>query len=392
MHPRVLPASVRHLPGRPTACTMIEPIPSRPSTKDTQPPAYCLSIHAGYLCRHAGACCTAGWDVPVETDVVAAISARFASDDPARFFHLRDPRDEPILRTAADGACVFFDAAHGRLCRIHRSVGANGLPSACRQFPRITLRDARGTWITLSHFCPTAARLLFTPAPLHIVSAPEGISLAGAAEGLDATAALPPLLRRGMLMDQEGYTAWEQMSVELLGSRGSDARAALAAVEEASRTIREWSPGGETLRALVTRTMARTTGSTVADDPSADTRRHALALASVPRALVRNEETTAGEARSSEVAVVLHDFDAVIRRYLASKLFASWWAYLGLDLMGVVEAIQVHRAVLQFRIARRLQMHDSPDESVLQAIRDTELLMAHKSDSRTLARLIAHAA
>ena len=330
--------------------------------------------------------------MPVETDVVAAVSARFASDDPARFFYLTtDPRDEPLLRTAADGACVFFDAAHGRLCRIHRSLGENGLPSACRQFPRITLRDARGTWITLSHFCPTAARLLFTPAPLHIVSAPDRISLAGAAEGLDATAALPPLLRPGMLMDQEGYSAWEQMSVELLGSRGSDAREALAAVEEASRTIREWSPGGETLRALVTRTMARATGSTVADDPSTDARRHALAVASVPRALVRTEET-AGRARRSDVALILHDFDAVIRKYLASKLFASWWAYLGLDLMGVVEAIHVHRAVLHTRIARRLEIHDAPDEIVLQAIRDTELLMAHKSDSRRLARLIAQAA
>ena len=33
-------------------------------------PAYCLSIHARYPCAHSGACCTAGWPIPVEPPLV----------------------------------------------------------------------------------------------------------------------------------------------------------------------------------------------------------------------------------------------------------------------------------------------------------------------------------
>ena len=322
--------------------------------------------------------------------MAAALRGRLDGPGQAALFRApADPHDPPFLATAEDGACIFFDVAHGRLCQVHRNLGESMLPSACRQFPRVTLTDARGTWITLSHFCPTAARLLFTPIPLRIVAAPERLALSGAAEGLDATDALPPLLRPGMLMDLEGYTAWEQAAVELLGSAGPDAVAALAALQEAGRTIRRWSPGGETLRNLVTRTMGAMTCSPVEDDPAADARRYALAVASVPRALLRAEDRTAGQVHSGEVSIICRDFDAVIRRYLASKLFASWWAYLGLDLVGVVEAIQVHRAVLRSRIARRLRLHDTPRDIVVEAIRDSDLLMAHLSDSRALARLIA---
>ena len=326
----------------------------------------------------------------MEATVAAALRARFEGGGQAVLFRARaDPHDPPVLSAAEDGACIFFDAADGRLCQVHRNLGEGMLPSACRQFPRVTLTDPRGTWITLSHFCPTAARLLFSPTPLRIVAAPERLGLSGAAEGLDATDALPPLLRPGMLMDLEGYTAWERAGVELLGSGGPDAAAALAALQAASRTIRKWSPGGETLRDLVIRTMGAVTCSPAQDDPRADARRYAMAVASVPRALLRAQDATSGEVRSPEVAVICRDFDAVIRRYLASKLFASWWAYLGLDLMGSVEAVHVHRAVLRRHIERRLRLHDTPGEIVLEAIRDSDLLMVHLSDSRALARLIA---
>ena len=85
------------------------------------------------------------------------------------------------------------------------------------------------------------------------------------------------------------------------------------------------------------------------------------------------------------------EFDGVIRRYLASKLFAGWWPYLGLDLRGVVEAIARARGRC---CARRLRATDrparhGPRRSCFHAIRDTDLLMVHLSDSRALARLIA---
>ena len=43
------------------------------------------------------------------------------------------------------GACVFYDTDHDRLCSIQRDAGIELMPSACRNFPRVTLRDrARG--------------------------------------------------------------------------------------------------------------------------------------------------------------------------------------------------------------------------------------------------------
>jgi hypothetical protein len=113
----------------------------------------------------------------------------------------------------------------------HRRTGlALGLPA----LPRVALADARGIRITLSHFCPTAAGLLFDDTPLRIVAAPERLSLSGTIEGLDATDALPPLLRPGMLMDFDGCDAWERHAIEKLDAGGPSVDAALDALRRSA--------------------------------------------------------------------------------------------------------------------------------------------------------------
>jgi hypothetical protein len=357
--------------------------------------SFCLSIHVAYRCHHSGACCTAGWPIPAEPPVVEAIELHFGARS-GRL--LREPgssaADPAILVTETDGACTFFDAEHGRLCAIHRDIGERLLPSACRQFPRVTLADPRGTWITLSHFCPTAASLLFVPSPpgsLQIVPAPDTISLSGTAEGLDATTALPPLLRPGMLADLEGYDAWERSAVAMLDNVGHDVDTAVAALHAATLEIRRWSPGAETLRDLVLRVMRETFETPAAEDPDADAGRYARAVASVPRGLTVPDSALSIERFSHSIAVLWREFDRVIRRYLASKLFAGWWPYLGLDLLSIVEIVRVHQAVLRTNIGHRLARQETghaKTEVMLEAIRDTDLLMVHLSDSRALARLI----
>jgi hypothetical protein len=192
-----------------------------------------------------------------------------------------------------------------------------------------------------------------------------------------------------MLMDFDGYAAWESCAVELLDSAGRDAGAALSALDAMTREIRGWSPGGESLRDVVTRAMRSGPEGPVTDGPEEDIRRHALAVASVPRGL----EATSGDElialRHPGLWVVWREFDAVIRRYLAAKVFASWWPYLGLDLVAVVSAIRVHAAVLRVSLGRRLVRGEAGARALREAIRDTELLMVHVSDSRALARLIA---
>ena len=110
------------------------------------------------------------------------------------------PRPDGAAATAAiraSGDCAFFEPDRGRLCAIHRELGAERLPEACRQFPRVVLHDPRGTLISLSHFCPTAAALLAAPGPFGVVAAGSYLGLDGGAEGLDARGVCRPCCAPG---------------------------------------------------------------------------------------------------------------------------------------------------------------------------------------------------
>src|SRR5205823_14603361 len=77
-----------------------------------------------------------------------------------------------LVARGAAGDCVFY-RRHSGLCVIHRDLGQPMLPAACRHFPRLAVRDARGTFISLTHRCPPAAALLFRDdVPIEIVEAP----------------------------------------------------------------------------------------------------------------------------------------------------------------------------------------------------------------------------
>ena len=264
--------------------------------------SFCLSAHTLYSCHHTGACLRRDGTSQLEPPVVRAIDLHFGSERKQRL--LRDatsPAAPTILSTEPDGACTFFEADAGRLCAIHRELGEHLLPSACRQFPRVTLKDAGGTWITLSHFCPTAANLLFLPGPLRVVPAPDALSLRGCAEGLDATNTLPPLLRPGMLMDVAGFHAWERSAVEMLDTAGKNVTAALSSLHAATVLIRAWSPGEEPLEDVVIEVMRRASGAPAFEDPAEAPRRYSLAVASVPRGLTAPPEAARIDPHHPEV-------------------------------------------------------------------------------------------
>ncbi len=72
------------------------------------------------------------------------------------------------------------------------------------------LIDARGVRVSLSHYCPTAAAMIFDDdGPVTIVDGPPAVPGRAVPEGLDARAALPPRLTDRVLTDLEGLTAWE---------------------------------------------------------------------------------------------------------------------------------------------------------------------------------------
>src|SRR5262249_45263747 len=145
------------------------------------------------------------------------------------------------------GDCVFFDRQGGRLCVIHRDLGSHALPSACRHFPRQTVIDPRGTLISLTHFCPTAAATLLTRGKLSIVEALPPLRLDPPTEGLDARQALPPLLRPGLLCDIEGYDAWERSGLAVFAQPDLPLATCLDILSTATESIRGWHPGSEPL-------------------------------------------------------------------------------------------------------------------------------------------------
>ena len=266
---------------------------------------WCLNIHAPYRCQHVGACCRASWTIPFEDGTIAARDAR--------------------------GACTFLDGTNG-LCSVHRAGGIHALPVTCRMFPRIVLQDARGTFISLSHFCPTAASLLFDASgDVAIVDAPPALADVGVLDGLDAREAWPPLLRPGVLMDLESYGAWERRALTVLTSGDTAPRDALAALADVTARIAAWTPGsGELL----------------------------------------DEVHIGFDALGAYVADTSRD-RAAVKRWLAARLFGAWIAYQG---DGLAATIAYLRSCLQ-----TLEGELAVDGATLEAIRRSDLRIVHGS-------------
>ena len=346
----------------------------------------CLSFHAAYRCQHTGECCRAGWDVEVEPHIIEAV---------------RSGRLLPVLSTAVPfepltgsdalapartrtGDCGFH---HHDRCSLHEAGSASMLPSACRHFPRVFLRDARGTLLTLSHFCPTAATLLFEPGDVRVVEAREPLALREPIEGLDAREALPPLVRPGLLADLEGYAAWEEAAVRSCLQSPSP-EAALGNIESATERIRSWRPAhGPLVRAVVEAFRGA--------HP-----RQPVPTLSVPFSIVReltgphplmevppgfeNEwerlRREAGELMQQPVA-----------RYLAASAFGNWIAYRGQGLRSVAAWLRACHDVLRVQIVRHLQGlgREFGTADLVEPIRMADFIMIHTVDSLAFGRAAA---
>lgn len=188
--------------------------------------------------------------------------------------------------------------------------------------------DQRGVHVTLSHYCPTAAALLFDHnGPIEIVEGPAPPTGLDVPEGLDAREALPPLASPKRLMSFDDFSAWQANTVETIGA-------------------------------------------------------HMATRAAWPEALAQLDDTC-----RRLVAPAWPAFEPVIARYLAAKAFGSWAAYLHDDgTAAVLQGVEAARAVLQVEAARQCALADrSLDAALLkEAIRQSDLLLVHSADSRVL--------
>jgi hypothetical protein len=304
-----------------------------------------------------------------------------------------------VLNIKENGACVFFEPGRGNLCAVHRELGVAALPVACRQFPRVVLQDRRGTFISLSHYCPTAAALLRSPptSAFEVVEAPGNLALDGGVEGLDARDALPPLLGPEMLTDLDGYNAWERRALGLLARHELSAERALAILTAATHAIQTWVPGGASLRDTVEREFDVASARKPNEDLGApgdyyeSDRRVRLALSSVPASVPRPSPVSGCDAGWRDVLRFWSEYDGTVRGYLAARLFGNWVSYYGQGLHAVVEYLQVALAVVKMEAVRHLarEQSSSPWQTVIEALRSADLLLVHLSDPRALANRLS---
>lgn len=358
-------------------------------------PVFSLGIHADYRCGRTGVCCASGWEIPVTPAAEGAIRAALAQGS------LRvEARGVPLFRSRQclpDGArsvfgigpggrCVFLEPDEAA-CAVHRQAGVAALPPSCRQFPRLALLTPLGVFMTLSHYCPTAAGLLFREdAPDAIVADPPAFPGSEPWEGLDARADWPPSLRPGVLLGWDGFERWQRDAVTLILGGIGRPEGALATLRERTRRAVAWTPAAGALPEHLARVAADVEGAgreadARAEDALATWRR---VVATVPERLRRAPPPLGPGAEPplapawDRIAPTPAALARPVARYLAARLFGSWSALRHEGLLAWTAAVSDALDVLRVEAARQLAAGASLDAVRLhEAIRRTDLLLVH---------------
>jgi hypothetical protein len=240
--------------------------------------------------------------------------------------------------------------------------------------------------------------MLLAPGALQIVEALPPLRLAEPVEGLDATDALPPLLRPGVLTDLDGYAAWEQACVATFARADLGYHDAIDVIADATSTIREWRPGTETLSERVHAAFRDARAGSGAD-PHAHSRAietvTAFCAARVAEEIVRDHQlhaTALGEERWLEQ--IGPAFDAAIKNYLAARVFANWIAYQGRGLRSIVEWLRTCAALVRHHLTARVADGQAgtarAEADFVGAVRAADSFLLHVADTQVFARRFAH--
>lgn len=366
----------------------------------TGAPVYALTIHADYQCHRSGVCCTSDWDVPVELPLYRSLQQAM---DAGRLSPITRPlENEDVLQTGTDlpddaaamvartgtGDCVFYHRGSG-LCVIHRDMGEDQLPLTCRYFPRLAVRDPRGTFITLTHYCPTAAAMLFRDdCPIDIVEGPPAFP-AGDYEGLVITSEdWPPLLHPSMLMDNDGYDAWERHMVARCAGPRVSPETVVATLARDARVLRRYTPGNGSIAQAVAALPIDFVRCSSDTDLSESLTRFSEAIAAVPDDMKPvPDEHALHESYAAFVRPEWLRWRAALNRYLAAKAFASWTAYQGRGVLSIVRGLESAIAVVRVEAARacRNARRSLTCDLLLEAFRSADFLLNHLAAGDALA-------
>ncbi len=361
---------------------------------------FALSIHADYRCRNSGVCCGADWDVPMEVPVYRSLQEAMAQgrlqvapasaglhpfvtgpdlpDDAAAMFERND-----------HGECVFFERT-SRLCIVHRDLGEPALAATCRHFPRVAVRDRRGTFVSLSHFCPTASSLLFRDdVPLSIVASPVAFPPADY-EGLRVTQDdLPPLLQPDVLMDLEGYTAWEHHMVGRCTNVEASPESVLATLARDARVLRTWRPGAVSLAQAVAALPRDVVPASAPDTIESSLEAFRGVITAVPDEF-RPEPDEGGLdfAYREWVRPAWASFAGPLRHYIAAKAFANWTAYQGRGVASIVRGLEAAVSLVRVEAARECREAGRLLDAalMLEAFRSADFSLNHLAAGEDLAQ------
>ncbi len=281
------------------------------------------------------------------------------------------------FRQASSGVCWFRDAER-RDCAIHREFGEDALASACRQFPRVAVLEPTQVSVSLSHYCPTAAGLLFDPGmDFALVDRPRAFPHGWPFEGLDARAAYSPLLRPGVLLGFDGLRRFESEAVKLFSATGL--QEGLSRFGSAVERIREWTPTRGAVPNLVVTAFQESSLTPLRIAEPEDPR--SILVRSIPSGCsVPDLPEFSPSKRALSPAA-----DLALRRYLAARLIAGWIVFQGEGLATVAAYLRLCLAtVLLFEGARHAS--ESEPGRWLEAIRSADLWLLHYCDPELVAK------
>ena len=300
---------------------------------------------------------------------------------------LPDEAAAMVARTSG-GDCVFYHR-HSGLCVVHRDMGETLLPSTCRHFPRVAVRDWRGTFISLTHYCPTAASMLFRDdVPLEIVESPAAFPPA-AYDGLVVDAdAWPPLLHPQMLMDLEAYSAWERHMVRRCAHPSASPESVIATLARDARLLRTYTPGAGSLLDAVSALPDDIIEALPVRSLDESLVLFAGVIAAVPDEFTPEpDEQMLPEAFAQYVVPEWAAWRAPVNRYLAAKAFASWTAYQGRGVLSIVRGLEAALGLVRVEAARGCRdTCRALDAGLLrEAFRNADFLLNHLAGGEELA-------
>ena len=121
-----------------------------------------------YDCLQCGRGCRAGWDIPVEPEVVAGLrdhplTLRVIQERGEAF---RQVDDQVFIQNSRDCPnCSFLDA--DQLCSIHRELGYEAKPATCKLFPFVMTQTPDGIYAGTTYYCTATRQNHGRPTAVH---------------------------------------------------------------------------------------------------------------------------------------------------------------------------------------------------------------------------------